>query len=64
MKEKDFKRDAVISKLRMPYEHIFSKMDKKVRYKGNAKAQFQGFMQAIAFNFKKLISLDAPPLFT
>jgi len=64
MKEKDFKRDRVISKLRMPYEHIFSKMNKKVRYKGTAKAQFQGFMQAMVFNFKKLISLDSPPLFT
>lgn len=64
MKEKDFKRDAVISKLRMPYEHIFSKMDKKVRYKSIAKAQFQGFMQAIVFNLKKLISLDSPPIFT
>jgi len=64
MKEKDFKRDAVISKLRMPYEHIFSKMDKKVRYRGVAKAQFQGFMQAIVFNLKKLVSLDSPPVFT
>ena len=55
MQEKDFKRNGVISKFRMPYEHIFSKMDKKVRYKGTAKAQFQGFVQAMVFNFKKLI---------
>ena len=64
MKEKDFKRDAVISKLRMPYEHIFSKMSKKARYKGIAKTQFQGLMQAMVFNFKKLISIDSTPVFT
>ena len=64
MKDKDFKRDAKIAKLRMPYEHIFSKMDKKVRYKGVAKTQFQGFMQAMVFNFKKLISIDSIPVFT
>ena len=64
MKEKDFKRDAFLTRLRMPYENIFSKMDKKVRYRGQAKAQFQGFMQAITFNFKRLIAIHSPPLFT
>lgn len=64
MKKKDFKKDAFLSKLRMPYENIFSKMDKKVRYRGQAKAQFQGFMQAIVFNFKRLIAIHSPPLFT
>ncbi len=62
MIEKDFKRDARISKLRMPFEHVFSKMDKKVRYKGVAKAQFQGFMQAMVFNFKKLLNMDSVPI--
>lgn len=64
MKHKDVNKDAFLTKLRMPYENIFSKMDKKVRYKGQAKAQFQGFMQAIAFNCKRLIAINAPPLFT
>ena len=64
MKEKDFKRDAKLSKLRMPYEHVFAKMNKRVRYKSLAKVQFQGFMQAMVFNFKKLISIDALPVFT
>jgi len=63
MKQKDFKRDAFLTKLRMPYENIFSKRDKKVRYRGQAKAQFQGFMQDLAFNFKRLIAINAPPLF-
>lgn len=64
MKEKDFERDAKISKIRMPYESVFSKMDKRSRYKGVAKNQFQGFMQAITHNLKKLISINAPPIFS
>lgn len=63
MKQKDFRRDAFLTRLRMPYENIFSKMGKKVRYRGQEKAQFQGFMQALAFNFKRLIAIHAPPLF-
>ena len=55
MKEKDFKRDKRISKQRMPYERVFSKQSKKARYIGVAKNQFQGFMQALAHNFKRLI---------
>lgn len=63
MKQKDFKKDAFLTRLRMPFENIFSKMDKKVRYRGQAKAQFQGFMQALAFNCKRLLAIHAPPLF-
>ena len=64
MKQKNFQKDAFLSNIRMPYENIFSKMDKKVRYRGQAKAQFQGFMQALTFNFKRLLAIHAPPLFT
>lgn len=63
MKGKDFKKDAIISKLRMPYEHIFSKMNKRCRYKGIEKNQFQAVMQAMVFNFKRLISINSPPVF-
>jgi IS5 family transposase len=63
MKEKNHPKDAFLTHLRMPYENIFSKMDKKVRYRSQAKAQFQGFMQALAFNCKRLIAIHAPPLF-
>lgn len=64
MKQKNFQKDAFLSNIRMPYENIFSKMDKKVRYRGQAKAQFQGFMQVLTFNFKRLLAIHAPPLFT
>jgi hypothetical protein len=46
----------------MPYEGVFSKVNKKVRYRGLAKAQFQGFMEALSFNLKRLIKIGAPPL--
>ena len=58
MKGKDFKRDARTSKIRMPGESVFSKQNKKARYKGQSKIQFQCFMQALAFNFKRLIAVN------
>jgi hypothetical protein len=46
----------------MPYEGVFSKMDKKARYVGLIKNQFQATMQAFAHNIKRLIKIPAPPL--
>jgi IS5 family transposase len=63
MKGKDPKKDTFLTRLRMPYEGTFSKMDKRVRYRGLAKAQFQCTMQALTFNFKRLIAIHSPPLF-
>ena len=57
MRGKDFERDRLISKQRMPYERVFSKQSKKGRYIGIAKHQFQDFMQALVHNFKRLISI-------
>lgn len=64
MKDKDFHRDKKIAKIRMPYESVFSKMHKKARYKGICKNQFQAYMQAMVYNFKKLIQHDSIPIFT
>ncbi|MCK4934908.1 MAG: transposase [Simkaniaceae bacterium] len=58
MKGKDLLKDAKISKMRMPFERVFSKQNKRARYKGVEKNQFQGFMQALAFNFKRLIVIN------
>ena len=63
MKGKDHKKDGFLTRLRMPYEGVFSKMNKRVRYKGIAKVQFQVLMQAMVHNFKRLIKIDAPPIF-
>jgi IS5 family transposase len=63
MKNKNHKKDGFLTRLRMPYEGTFSKMNKRVRYRGIAKVQFQCTMQALAFNFKRLIAINAPPIF-
>lgn len=62
MKGKNPGKDRFLTKLRMPYEGVFSKMDKKSRYKGLAKNQFQAFMQALVHNLKRLIKIEPPPL--
>ena len=66
MKNKNRDLDSYYTKLRAPFEHVFSKQNKRVRYQGIAKNQFTAFMQAIAFNFKRLAILTAasttPPL--
>ncbi len=59
-KNKD--KDRWISKIRSPYERVFSKIPKHTYYKGIAKNQFAEFMRGLAFNFKRLIIIEAPPL--
>lgn len=55
-----------VSADRAHFEHVFSKENKRVRYKGIAKNQFSAFMQAISFNFKRLLALTSstPPAIT
>jgi IS5 family transposase len=60
-KNKDL--DRWRSGLRAPFEGIFSKFEKRARYKGLAKVQFQLFMDAIVWNTKRLVKINAPPLF-
>jgi IS5 family transposase len=68
MKNKNYDLDRYYTKLRAPFEHVFSKQNKKVRYKGIAKNQFQAFMHAITFNLKRLVvltaNIQAPPVFS
>ena len=44
------------SKTRMPFENVFSKLNKHARYKGHAKVTMQGYMQAMVHNLKKAIT--------
>jgi transposase, IS5 family len=64
MKGKNKDLDRFYSKMRAPYERVFSKTNHRVRYQGVAKNQFTAFMEAIAHNFKRIVVLneDAPPL--
>jgi IS5 family transposase len=59
MKGKNYDLDRWISKVRAPYEHVFSKIAKRVRYRGVVKNTFTSFMQAIVFNTKRLSVLTS-----
>lgn len=58
MKIKNKEKDRWISGLRATYERVFSKMPRRVKYRGIAKNQFAFFMDALAFNLKRLMKLD------
>ena len=60
---KNFDLDRWITAIRSPYERVFSKQRRRVRYQGVAKNQFAVFMEAIAFNFKRRVVLqqNSPP---
>jgi IS5 family transposase len=60
-KNKDL--DRWRSSVRAPFEGVFSKFKKRARYRGHAKVQFQFFMDAIVHNVKRLVIINAPPLF-
>lgn len=62
MKTKNKDQDKWYTKIRAPYEHVFSKRNKRVRYVGVAKNQFASFMYAICFNLKRLVVLNIPDL--
>lgn len=61
MKNKNPDQDRFYSKMRSPYERVFSQDNKRVRYKGIEKNQFSAFMQAICFNLKRLLVIQTQP---
>ena len=58
MKEKNADLDRRITKLRSPYEGVFSKQNNRVRYRGIAKNQGAEFLYAIAFSFRRLLAIN------
>lgn len=62
MSGKNRDKDRWLSKIRSPYERVFAKQNKRVRYRGIAKNQFAAFMEAICFNLRRLTALDPPDL--
>jgi len=59
-KNKD--KDRWLTKVRAPFEGIFSKIEKRARYRGLVKVQMQAFLEAIVFNVKRLVVIGSPPL--
>ena len=54
MRDKNKDLDKWRAKIRSPFERVFSKRNKRVRYLGIAKNQFAEFMNAFSFNIKRL----------
>jgi len=63
MRGKNRKKDKWLTRLRSPFENTFSKLFKKSRYRGIAKNQMQAFLEAIVFNIKRLLVLQATKYF-
>lgn len=61
-KDKDKRKDAFFSSLRMPFEGVFSKMSKRARYRGKVKVYFQALMEAIVHNVKRLVVMRVEPI--
>jgi len=62
MRDKDRDKDRWLTQVRMPYEGTFSKLRKRTWYVGRVKNQFEAFLEALSFNFKRLVKIEAPPL--
>lgn len=62
MLEKNKDQDRWYTKIRAPYERVFSRQRRRTRYCGVAKNQFAEFMSAICFNLRRLAILDPPDL--
>lgn len=60
-KNKDL--DRWRSGVRAPFESVFSKFEKRARYRGLAKVQMQLFLEAIVFNVKRWVTINPPPHF-
>ncbi len=58
-KQADAKASAWRSKTRMPYESVFSHMNKRTRYRGIEKVGFKVIMESIAYNLKKTMKICA-----
>jgi IS5 family transposase len=62
MKLKNPDKDRWLTGVRMPYEGTFARFEKRARYRGQVKCQFQAFMQALAHNCKRLLRVYDKPL--
>jgi len=56
-KQKNRDLDRWRSSVRMPFEGVFSKLNKRARYRGQAKVAMQCFLEAICHNLKKAVKI-------
>ncbi|KAF0139915.1 MAG: transposase IS4 family protein [Ignavibacteria bacterium] len=63
MKQKNKDKDKWLTKVRMPFEGLFSKDETRARYRGTAKVQLQAFLEAMVHNVKRLVVVNCAPLF-
>ena len=63
MKDKNKDKDRWLTGLRAPFENVFSKWERRARYRGLAKVQLQALLEGLVFNIKRLVAIDSPPLF-
>jgi len=62
MKGKNKDKDRWLTGLRAPFESVFSKWERRARYRGLAKVQLQAFLEGVVFNIKRLVVINAPPI--
>ena len=62
MKGKDRHKDRWLSAMRSPYERVFAHRNKRVRYRGLEKVQFQVGIRALTFNLKRVMALGIPTI--
>jgi IS5 family transposase len=58
MKGKNVPKDQWLTKVRMPFENVFSKLERRSRYRRRMKVQYQAFMEAIAYNLKRWVKIE------
>ena len=63
MKGKNKDKDRWLTGLRAPFENVFSKWERRARYRVLLKVQLQIFLEVIVFNVKRLLVINSPPLF-
>ena len=57
-KQKDFDLDKWKTRIRMPFEGVFSKINKRTRYRGKVKVFGQCVMESVAHNLKKAVKFS------
>ena len=62
MRAKNPDKDRWLNSIRMPFEGYFAGIQKRSRYRGIARNQFQALMEAIVHNANLLVRIAAPPL--